>query len=368
MRPVYINGYSHASALGSGADLAGRVWRQQTHAGHVALPVDGAPVIRFYQFDTDTQILPCQALDQALANSSIPPDILRVGHCFVGSSSLGIGAREQKIARTSRVCLDDACGLSQSAVDLANAAGITGPCITFNTACTSSANALLIASRLIASGKLDHIMVVGLETRNLTTLAGFYALQLLADEARPFDALRQGIVLGEALGVVVLSYEPHPDYHARILGGANQGDTASPTGTDEAGLSIAWVITQAIARSGLEATDITLIKAQAGGSPANDRAEAHGLHRVFTDMPVLTTLKSTLGHTLGASGCSELSLLLDCFQSGFIPATRGCLQPDPELGITPLSTHLRMVPRYSLLNFFGFGGNNTALVVEFMPG
>lgn len=368
MRPVYVNGYSHASALGNDAGLAERAWHQLARSGQVTLPVEPVQTVGFFHFGADTRPLPSFMLDHALANSAIHPDDLRAGHCFIGSSSLGIGALEHDMAHTGQVKLTDGAGLNASAVDLASRCGISGPCITINTACTSSANALLVASRLIASGQIDHALVVGIETQNLTTLAGFHALQLLADEARPFDVTRQGIVLGEAISVVALACQPHPDYHARILGGANQGDTSSPTGTDEAGESIAWVIDQAIRRSGLTAQDIQLIKAQAGGSPANDRAEANGLHRVFKPLPTVTTLKSAIGHTLGASGCSELSLLLSCYRAGFSPATPGCRQPDPALGITPLREHLHAVPRYSLLNFFGFGGNNTAMVVEFLPG
>lgn len=368
MRPVYVNGYSHASAMGEEHQLAENVRAYNIPVSSYTLPIADTEDLSYYRFDSSLRKNPHLMQDtvaRALTNSTVEHSQLLSGHYFFGSSSNGIDEREKQIINSGQVALKSPYGLNHPYVAVIEKLGVTGPYISFNTACTSSVNALLAASRMISAGQIDHAIVIGMETLNVTTLAGFYSLQLLGNEIRPFDQQRGGIILGEAISAVVLSCHAHDNYSLQILGGANHGDTTSPTGTDEQGNSIARVINEAIQRCGLSPRNIDFIKAQAAGSAANDGAEARGLHQVFQQLPTVGSVKPYIGHTLGASGCSELSLLLSCFRAGFIPATPGFSNRDEVLGILPLTEHSNELPQHCLLNFFGFGGNNSTLVVKY---
>lgn len=363
MRPVYINGYSHLSALGDETALAKQLQSGIAERSVVDLEIADIPAINYYPLpQSKYPLLETDSLiSRAMQQSTLDNRSLLKSSYYFGTSSMGIAKNEAETAASGEICLKELGRAHQSTIDRL---GGVGPVFTFNTACTSSANALLAAQQMIASGAIEHAVVIGTDRLNKTTLAGFSALQLLSDEIKPFDRQRSGIVLGDAISVIILAAEPHPAYRHRLLGGANQGDTSSPTGTDEGGQSIAHVISEALDNSGVSADQIGLIKAQAAGSPGNDLAEANGLKRVFTTLPSITSLKPYIGHTLGASGCSELSLLISCFESGFVPACPGFEQRDEQLDITPLTNHQYQVPQYTLLNFFGFGGNNTALILE----
>jgi len=358
LRPVYINGYSHLTALGNESNIAQQAQRGVAKPSLVDIEIADIPAVHYYQ----SQAAHCASLiSRAIHNSSLPKKELLQSHYYFGTSSMSIAKNEAEAITNGEILLRRPDQEHQTILD---DVGAIGPIFTFNTACTSSANGLLAAQRMIATGMVEHAVIIGIDQLNRTTLAGFSALQLLSDEIRPFDQARKGVVLGDAISVIILAAAPHSEYRYSLLGGANQGDTHSPTGTDEAGDSITQTINEALSNTQLAIEDIGLIKAQAAGSPTNDLAEANGLKLSFSTLPLITSLKPYIGHTLGASGCSELSLLISCFRAGFVPACPGFREIDEELAITPLTNHLHTIPRYTLLNHFGFGGNNTVLVLD----
>jgi 3-oxoacyl-[acyl-carrier-protein] synthase-1 len=246
---------------------------------------------------------------------------------------------------------------------LAETLGIGGPDYVFNTACTASANALLAAQRLISLGSIDQALVVGLEFANRTTLTGFSGLQLLAAELKPFDAGRNGIVLGEGLGAVLLSARPG-GLGLALVGGASNCDTYSVTSANPDGSSIAALLRTVLGQTGLAPGQVRGIKAHGTASPQNDSSEAAGLKLIFNTMPPLTALKPYLGHTLGACGIIELALFGNALVRGFLPSVPGFSREDPALGVRPLTVPAPAPAGHYLLNYFGFGGNNTALVLE----
>ncbi|HTB33286.1 MAG TPA: beta-ketoacyl synthase N-terminal-like domain-containing protein, partial [bacterium] len=246
---------------------------------------------------------------------------------------------------------------------LREAFGLGGRDYAFNTACTASANALLAAQRLISLGRAEHALVLGLELANRTTITGFSGLQLLSQELKPFDADRDGIVLGEGLGAVVLSAQPG-GLGLCLAGGASNSDTFSVTTANPDGSSIAALQRVVLERAGLRTGGLRAIKVHGTASPMNDSGEAAGLRQVFDPMPPLVALKPYLGHTLGACGTIELALLGACLSRGFLPATLGFSRPDPALGVVPSTVQLPAGPGHYLCNYFGFGGSNTALLLE----
>lgn len=241
---------------------------------------------------------------------------------------------------------------------------LTGPDFVFGTACSASANAILSAQQMLSAGVIDHALVVGIETYNLTTLAGFHVMQLLAsDQVKPFDINRTGLILGEACAAIVLAREGQSSL--RVQGGASQCDTDSVTGASEDGGAVASVIARALDDCAISVEEISFIKAHGTASLSNDKAEAAALSRMFSRMPPLFSLKGSLGHTLGACGVVELLCLEALLGQCLIPPTTGFSDADSALGIIPTTTPQKLQSGgHGLLNHLGFGGNNTILVVS----
>jgi 3-oxoacyl-[acyl-carrier-protein] synthase-1 len=287
---------------------------------------------------------------------------------FIGSSCFSIGQSETGYAAALARSPAQAypmphCGYDWLASLVRQAIGGGGANYTYNTACTSSANALLGACRALQVGRHRHALVLGAELANLTTLSGFSGLQLLSDQVRPFEAEREGLVLGEGIGAVLLSADG-PSEAMRLHDGASNCDTFSITTADPEGTSVAAVLHQALSQARLRPEAIRGIKAHGTGTPSGDLAEAAGLRKVFPELPPFSILKPYIGHTLGACGVIELVLYAGALAQGRLPARSSPVAADPELGIQPLKVSRAAAPGYYLLNQFGFGGNNAVLVLE----
>ncbi|MDQ0068771.1 3-oxoacyl-[acyl-carrier-protein] synthase-1 [Variovorax boronicumulans] len=276
----------------------------------------------------------------------------RTAPLFVASSSLDIGYMEY-----AKPDLRLGGDLQDFATIVSEALDWRGPVFTISTACTSALNAVLAAADLIRSGGADEALVLGAELDNRFTAAGFRAMQLLAPgNAQPFGAERRGLVLGEAVAALRLCARPT---RWRITGGANVVDGRNPSGTEAS--AVRAMCQAALAQSGLRPEDIDLIKVQAAGSPVNDAIEVEALKQVFEQLPPLVSLKSSLGHTLGAAGAAELALLVGCIEGGAWPSTDYPL--DETLGIT-LSAEPPAKLRNILLNVVGFGGGHASLLLK----
>jgi len=243
---------------------------------------------------------------------------------------------------------------------------LSGPRHSLSNACISGFSAIDAARSLIAAGLIDEAVVVGVELRNDITLAGFAAMELLSPTAcQPFDAQRDGLVLGEAVAALHLTAAPTG---WRIAGLRTGIDSYSMTGPDPAGGPIAALMHATLNDAGLAASAIDLVKLQAAGSPGTDLAEANALRQVFAPaMPPLLSLKSALGHTLGASGIAETAALLACLDAEQISATAGFTAPDPEIGLVPTTERCAARTNHALLNLIGFGGGLATMIVERQP-
>jgi len=287
-----------------------------------------------------------------------------------GSTSIDIPIYEAAYARSEengiRYFVHASLGYGSIAHAAADRFGIGGPCTTFTTACTSSANALLYGAGLIETGLADRAVVVGYDLYNATGFYGFESLRLMAPERyRPFDAGRDGIVMGEGCGVVLLERGEPGEGGFVLRGGANRVDLFNVTTHEENGAVIASTMRLALADAGLAPEAVDAVKAHATGSDLNDRTECAGMRAVFGDrMPPVTAVKPYVGHTVGASGAVELLLITEALRRGFLPATPGFEREDPELGIRPLTEPLPLTKATIMLNFFGFGGNCTSLIVS----
>lgn len=309
-------------------------------------------------------------IERAIEQAELSADERRQMGLFIGSSSGDIGVSEvgyrdalendvQALALGTR----SSVGLLGSR--LRERLNLRGPDYSFNTACTASANALMYADALVRSGELRHALVVGLETFNAITAFGFQGLQLLAaDNMKPFDKARGGLVLGEACSALVLGAQAHSETDFYLRGSANLCDTFSMSAANPDGSTIARVIRQALDAAKLEPNQIRALKTHGTASLSNDEAEVAGMRRVFDELPPLCALKPYLGHTLGACGLNELALFCAAAKQGFLIGTPGIAAGDSDLGVTLNQHACDLPPGHFMLNYFGFGGNNTSLVIS----
>ena len=244
---------------------------------------------------------------------------------------------------------------------LSNEFGLHHFTMTINTACTSSANALLEAANLIKSGIVENVIVVGVEIYSELMSDGFDQMELISPEyAKPFDKNRDGLVLGEAIGAILVGKESSS---WSLLGGFSNCNSATITSVGADGDECVEVMEEALQRVDLQPKDITAIKAHGTGSISNDEAEIHAISRVFDKDIDFTALKPYIGHTIGANGVVEIALFMRCIDEGFLPKTLFCKE-SMMADYTPLSEHKACKEGIFMCNYFGFGGNNISLIIE----
>ena len=349
MRPVYLHGRALISALGANlpqalscVSVGGRAAQRMELPGGTDWPY-----FRIDHPEPNWRMRAQQIICAAAKEAGL--EAIRNVPLFVASSSLDIGAIETGVVRSG-----DSYDFAE---EIAGWLGWTGQVYLVSSACTSSLQALLSASKLISSGWVNDAVVLGVELVNRYSVSGFAAMQLLtSDKSKPLGLNRDGITLGEAVAVLHLSSRP-ARWH--VCGGSHIVDGRDPTGVNSQ--TVTQACERALTASGLEASDIDLIKLQAAGSGVNDVSELTGLAAAFEPLPPLVTLKAVIGHTLGASGAAEIALLTACLESNIWPHPDYPLDPDLRAGLE----HSSPEPvRYVLVDILGFGGGHTAVILE----
>ena len=356
LRPVHIVTSGLLCARGdSPAAVADALWAGECSAGLRTLGERHFPYFALPLDEPDWSVRAEQAVRKVSAQLG-PVD--PATPLFIASSSFQIGLFEQRAAP-----FDMPVASASFSRQIADWLALSGPRSSYSNACISGFSAIDAACTLISAGLIDDAIVVGIELANDSTLAGFAAMELLSRSlCRPFDARRDGLVLGEAVAAIKLSATPGP---WKIAGLSTGLDAYSTTGPDPDGGPIADVMRDCLRAAGTPPVAIDLVKLQAAGSPGSDLAEANALRQVFTEtMPPLLSLKPALGHTLGASGIAELAALLASLDAGQIPATANYSERDGEIGLAPVTVRRQAVVRRALLNLVGFGGGLASLLVE----
>jgi 3-oxoacyl-[acyl-carrier-protein] synthase II len=259
--------------------------------------------------------------------------------------------------------------------------GLRGPSFAVSSACASGAHAIGSALRMIQSGEADAVVTGGSEA-GLTPLAraAFGALDALSPTgiSRPFDARRDGFVMGEGAAVLVLEREDLALARgARVLGrvrgyGASS-DAHHLTAPREDGAGQAAAMTAALADAGVSAREIDYVNAHGTSTPLNDRAETHALKLALGEhagaIPISST-KSAIGHLLGAAGAVEAVATLLALRDRVAPPTLGLCEADEGLDLDYVPDSARPLaaadgePVLALSNSFGFGGHNAVLCLE----
>lgn len=243
------------------------------------------------------------------------------------------------------------------------ATGLRGPCITVATACSSSAKVFAQAARLIQSGMADAALVGGVDTLCGSVLFGFNALQLVSpDPCRPFDATRVGLSLGEAGGFAVLERPGERDGDLRLCGYGESSDAHHMSAPHPEGVGAKLAMRDALARAGIDASDVGYLNLHGTATPANDTVEAGAVASMFPAGLHASSTKGWTGHTLGAAGIVESVIALLALAEGELPGTLNSSMPDPACGPQIRFASESRSIRYSMNNSFGFGGNNASLV------
>ena len=239
-----------------------------------------------------------------------------------------------------------------------------------STACSSALNAILFGANLLRTGQAKAALVGGAESLSKFHFNGFNTLMILDHQpCRPFDADRNGLNLGEGAGYLVI--EPEEDAIARgatilgyIGGYANTCDAYHQTASSADGEGAYLAMKNALQMAGLQPTDIDYINAHGTATPNNDLSESAALMRLFgSNLPAISSTKAFTGHTTSASGGIETVICLLAMQHGFVPANLNWSHTADGL-ITPVTQTMRQPLRHVLCNAFGFGGNESSLVLS----
>ena len=261
--------------------------------------------------------------------------------------------------------------------------GFMGPNYTTVSACASSANAIIDALNYIRLGHCDVIITGGSEaTVNEAGMGGFNAMHALSTRnespetaSRPFDATRDGFVLGEGAGALVLEEYEHAKsrgahIYAELVGGGLSSDAYHMTAPHPEGIGVTAVMKNCLENAGLKPEDVDAINTHGTSTPLGDVAELKAIKRVFGDHAKtinINSTKSMTGHLLGAAGAIEAIASILSMQHGIVPPTINHTTADenidPELNLTLNKAQKRDV-KVAMSNTFGFGGHNACVVFK----
>lgn len=261
--------------------------------------------------------------------------------------------------------------------------GLRGPNFTTVSACASSTNALIDAFTYIRLGKANAIVTGGSEAAiNESGIGGFNACQAMSTRndspetaSRPYDADRDGFVLGEGGGALVLEELEHAlargaKIYAEVIGGGMSGDAYHITAPHPDGLGATLVMNRALKDAGISADSIDYINTHGTSTPLGDLAELKAIKNVFGEQAYkmnISATKSMTGHLLGAAGAIEAIATVLAVKNDIVPPTINNIKPDPELdpklNLTFNKAQHRTV-NVALSNTFGFGGHNAAVIVK----
>lgn len=266
-----------------------------------------------------------------------------------------------------------------AAANIAIEHNIQGPSLTVSTACSSGGDAINTACMCIQTGKADVMLAVGAESvlcpLVIYSLANAKALSRRNDSpataSRPFDVTRDGFVIGEGGGALVLETEEHAlargaKIYGEVLGCGNTDDAYHVTAPHPEGRGAIACMKQAIAQANIEASQIGYVNAHGTATNKGDTVETASIKSVFSDkLPYVSSTKGATGHMMGAGGITEVITCVKAIETGVIPPTINLNEVDPECsGIDFVANTAKKAEiDYAMSNAFGFGGQNSSIIV-----
>lgn len=265
-----------------------------------------------------------------------------------------------------------------AAANIAIAHDIKGPSFTVSTACSSGGDAIYQAAMLLNAGKADVMLAVGAESAHcpifIYSLANAKALSRNNENpkkaSRPFDEARDGFVIGEGGGALILETEEHAKargakIYGELIACGNTSDAYHVTAPHPEGLGAIACMIQALKEGGLEPSDIGYINAHGTSTPKGDEVETHAVSEVFKDaLPLVSSTKGATGHMMGAGGVTEVISCIKAIETGILPPTINLENPIPDCKIDFIANEARKADiKYAMSNAFGFGGQNSSVIV-----
>ena len=400
-RRAVITGIGAVTPLGIGAGPLHERWA----AGQSGI-VDGAgacsefepkdflsvkEIRRLDRFSQFALLAADEALMQAGWGQDLPYDPLRIG-CILATGIGGIETVETQhdVMRDRGAKMVSPLGIPQYMPNAGAAAvsmryGLQGQTYGVVSACSSGAHAVGAAMRMVQYGDADAVLAGGAEaTLTAFGFACFQSMQALSPTgiSRPFDALRDGFVMGEGAGVLIIEEGNAAEARGatilgEVVGYGSTSDAHHLTAPDPSGGPAARAIELALADAGAKPEEVSYVNAHGTSTQLNDAAETIALKRALGEqrakrIPVSST-KSAIGHLLGAAGAVEAVATVLALQTRVIPPTLGYEVADPELDLDYVPGEARPLlmangePPLAVSNSFAFGGHNVALALRGAP-
>lgn len=268
---------------------------------------------------------------------------------------------------------------NMAAAHMAIQFGIHGPGMTLATACSAGSDAVISAAHLLLAGDANAVIVLGgesiLSPPIVSSLAQARALSRRNEDphraSRPFDLNRDGFVIGEGGGAIILETEEHArargaKIYATLHGWGSTLDAWHITAPDPKGEGAAHCMEIALKRASLSPADIGYINAHGTSTQLGDKAETAAVKKVFgsRNPPPMSSTKGATGHLMGAGGLTELIACVKSLQEGILPPTLNLEIFDPECDLDYIPGSARRIPiQYAMSNSLGFGGQNSSLIV-----
>lgn len=321
---------------------------------------------------TRTSLLAIHAVGEAIQDSGInqtqitSPETGLVGATTVGGMCLTDELYHDALAKDKGTPYLSSYDYASVTLALQERWGIRGEVATINTACSSSANAIIYGARLIRNGFCKRAIVGGAESLAKFTINGFNALNILSSKpCAPFDRDRSGLNLGEGAAFLVL--EKEEDLHgkkvyAELSGYGNKNDAFHPSSNSPDGLGPFLSMQDSLESSRLNASDIDYVNAHGTGTENNDETESRAMLRLFQKVPPFSSTKSYTGHALGAAGAMEAVYSILSLEYQEVYASLSFQNPIPETGLIPILHYEKRRVSHVMSNSFGFGGNCSTLI------
>ena len=243
---------------------------------------------------------------------------------------------------------------------------IGGVVNTFNTACSSSANAIAYGARLIKNGFAKRAIVGGTDSLAKFTINGFNSLGILSSTlCKPFDAGRSGLNLGEGAAFLVLEKEEDAKgkkIYAEVSGWGNTNDAFHPSSLSDNGDGPYLAMKEALEVAKLKPEQIGFVNAHGTATENNDEKESVAMKRLFEKVPAFASTKSNIGHTLGAAGAIEAVFCILNLMHQEVYANLRFENTIETTGLTPVTEYTKLNLEHVMSNSFGFGGNCSSLI------
>jgi 3-oxoacyl-(acyl-carrier-protein) synthase len=333
---------------------------------------------------TRTTMLALHAFEEAVANGGLTAeDISAADTALVGANTVGGMCLTDELYHDANKNQDGSDYLASYdgasiCLYLQKRFGMNGIVNTINTACSSSANAIMYGAMLINNGFAKRAIVGGTDSLAKFTINGFNALHILSPEiCTPFDEGRRGLNLGEGAAFLILEKEDDLNppagplgqgsvsgkkVYAELKGYCNTNDAYHPSSLSDAGDGPYLAMQGALKLANLAPSEIDFINAHGTGTENNDEVESRAMIRLFDNPPAFASTKGNVGHTLGAAGAIEAVYSIFSLLHQEVYPSLHFKKPIPSTGLTPVTAYKKMPVSHVMSNSFGFGGNCSSLI------